>query len=773
MRSRKASSCLIALVLAGCVNDATAPGTLNPAFDHTTPPTPPSVIAVNNYGVTYHHSELKTTFKAMDALFNGGIAYGTGPGDVHFVNLSNGDFDVAVAGLPPFVSAPGNGADHHTVTVLTEQPSQDLGPKSPAGIVTVRETFAWSAAPDDDYVIVKYSLTNTNSAPVTGLRVGYIADPDFADHVTSQYFENRAFFDLATQSARIRTANTTAQHGIGLIGRQASGYAGWQNGPSTATYPLRDPASNEGWWSLLSTTDLVERGPADVRQYIGAEELTIPAGGTEVVAFVLAGGDDAADLSANLSAARARGAALLTPQPALKVGLSIHPGTASWVARMTFGSAAEASAFDAANTRCGGAPILQHAVSGNTVDAVFSALGFDSRALSGDPMHCAGRLSSGVFFAGTDNPSFDDGSLPLTNLTAASTPNLADYNRSGEFSPDGSQIAFASDRNGGGIWIMDAGGDAAGATRVAAGDWLSMPSWSADGSRIYFADVLPCNGGSVNCHVKVVDLATGVVTPLSTNAVDPRISPDGSLIVFRRGSGLGIMNSDGTNAHMIMTEGGSNLYPEWSTDGSRIYFTRIAFDGSEAVYSMDVTGGDLQRLTPAEPGFFRYSTVSRDGRSMLFVASGGRIIHQDMESGLHTTLNFTPSKSAPNIPSGQNLSFAPDGRTALFLGNDGHLHSFTLPGQGTPAEQVAAISASVGDLVAEGLLAGNDGAQLQAMLDDVSAKVAGGQLNAAINHVNAFINKVRALVNSRRLGEIPGQQLTAEATSLATALQGN
>ena len=116
----------------------------------------------------------------------------------------------------------------------------------------------------------------------------------------------------------------------------------------------------------------------------------------------------------------------------------------------------------------------------------------------------------------------------------------------------------------------------------------------ADGSRIYFADVLPCNGGSVNCHVKVVDLATGVVTPLSTNAVDPRISPDGSLIVFRRGSGLGIMNSDGTNAHMIMTEGGSNLYPEWSTDGSRIYFTRIAFDGSEAVYSMDVTGGDLQ-----------------------------------------------------------------------------------------------------------------------------------------------------------------------------------
>lgn len=78
-------------------------------------------------------------------------------------------------------------------------------------------------------------------------------------------------------------------------------------------------------------------------------------------------------------------------------------------------------------------------------------------------------------------------------------------------------------------------------------------------------------------------------------------SPDSDQIVYRSGrdgqTGLWISNRDDTG-HTLLIEVGSASFPTWSPDGQTIAISREV-DGNIDIYTIDIDGSNLQRLTTA------------------------------------------------------------------------------------------------------------------------------------------------------------------------------
>ncbi len=164
------------------------------------------------------------------------------------------------------------------------------------------------------------------------------------------------------------------------------------------------------------------------------------------------------------------------------------------------------------------------------------------------------------------------GSNP-TNLTADSPLN----DTQPAFSPDGGTIAFRSERDGGGIFLMGATGESV--RRLT--DFGYNPAWSPDGKRILVATegVSDPQSRKTKSQIWRVEIATGARRLLVPgDAVQPSWSPHGSRIAY-----WGIPTGSAERALWTLPAGGGtpvavtrdeyfNWSPAWSPDGKYLYF---------------------------------------------------------------------------------------------------------------------------------------------------------------------------------------------------------
>ena len=172
------------------------------------------------------------------------------------------------------------------------------------------------------------------------------------------------------------------------------------------------------------------------------------------------------------------------------------------------------------------------------------------------------------------------------------------------WSPDGTRIAFASNRDGLGtnVWVVPSGGGTPVKYTLSGG---TSPDWSSDGARIAYATY---SNGTTDIWVMNAD-GTGQTRITSTGGAwegEPAWSPDRTKIAYTSASGgpsqLWVMNADGSNPVQLtgLTDGGTSFSPAWSPDGTKIAFASFR-NGRQDLYVMNADGTNLTQITNGGP----------------------------------------------------------------------------------------------------------------------------------------------------------------------------
>ncbi len=232
------------------------------------------------------------------------------------------DFDFAPVSRIVRVSSP-------TSDFATETTFNDNGTTSDHVGVEIRQrSYAWLAAPDDNFVMLEYRIKNAGTSTINQLFAGIFADWEIGG--TS----NIADFDDTRDLAYSYNPDAPGVYlGIKLLSSTSANcynfdvVAGGNGGVD-----LTDGFSGIEKYTSLSTPRLSAGGTTgnDISQTLSVGPFSIAANDTQVVTFALIGGSDLASLQDNADAAQTKynGLQVGVKQQTVQAGFELFPNPA-------------------------------------------------------------------------------------------------------------------------------------------------------------------------------------------------------------------------------------------------------------------------------------------------------------------------------------------------------------------------------------------------------------------------------------------------------------
>jgi len=246
-------------------------------------------------------------------------------------------------------------------------------------------------------------------------------------------------------------------------------------------------------------------------------------------------------------------------------------------------------------------------------------------------------------------------SVPMAGGEATALTSGIEWNYQPRFSPDGTKIAFVSDRAGGdNLWIMNADGSEAHAVTDEAEHLVHNPAWSPDG-----------------------DYLVGRKGYYSTRSI-----PAGEIWMFHHGGGNGVNLVKRPNDE---SDQKSRAEPAFSPDGKYVYYSaditpgkiwqynKNSIDSLFAIKRLELASGETSTVVSGPGGAIR-PTPSPDGKSLAYLKRRlglvSQIMVKDLESGLEKLVfdGFErdlqeSSGSEGNAPA---IAWLPDGQSIAF-----------------------------------------------------------------------------------------------------------
>ncbi len=179
----------------------------------------------------------------------------------------------------------------------------DGGHAYPKGLRVRQDSWSWSSAPNDDFVILRYTLTNTGSEAITGLYVGQFMDWD----IGTDPWHNQGGTDPLLRMAYMWHGTGLPYAGVALLDTLPDdpplANLSLIHNP-TYVYPHTYLLDSDRV-SFLKGSDPAHSVPVSTSQddwgtIASAGPYNIPPEGVVRLAFVAAGGSDLADLQANV-----------------------------------------------------------------------------------------------------------------------------------------------------------------------------------------------------------------------------------------------------------------------------------------------------------------------------------------------------------------------------------------------------------------------------------------------------------------------------------------
>jgi len=300
-----------------------------------------------------------------------------------------------------------------------------------------------------------------------------------------------------------------------------------------------------------------------------------------------------------------------------------------------------------ASPKTGGAPLVESSYSGDARRASHQFADAFIEALTGTPGFASSRITFASASAGKNRKK----EIYISDIDGANARQLTQDGALGygpKFSPDGSKIAYSSDKSGyRDTYVIDLNTKKRTCVAQFPGQNTGA-AFSPDGSTLALS--LSKFGNPEICTIP----STGGQPTRLTNArgtdCSPTWSPDGTKIVYvsdERGSpGLYILPATGGTPEKLNTESSYTTEPDWSPDGKKIAYSITSGGGQIGVYDIESKkarivsrGSGLE--SPSWTRNSRHLVCSQNGTLVLLDSMTGEAIKIPNNLSKNTEPNTT------------------------------------------------------------------------------------------------------------------------------------